>query len=302
MYYLPYAGIAMTPPTTRTALLLFTVATLVSSALAWGFGGGVGAQGEGLGHLLALLMPALWAVLLDHYVLRENLFRRNLAWPGLGEVARPVVVVAAMLLTTVVLDLATGVAQVEPDRLWSVLRWNAGLAESTPALAVLAWTLLSWLVNSLAFTLLFEEIAWRGYLQRHLHDAQWSPLTATLLVAGVWWLWHLPIYATAPAIAGRAWLIPLQYLFFLNVSLVFAWSYRRTRSVWPVGVAHATWNHLNQRLLGAWMVTPPQPGVVAGPLWLVNGELLMGVLATSIYGLLFAYLLARDARRHAARV
>jgi membrane protease YdiL (CAAX protease family) len=287
----------MMTSTTRTALLRFTVATLVSSALAWGLGGGVGAQGAGLGHLLALLMPTLWATLLSHHYHRENLFHSNLAWPGLREVALPTSVVAAMLLTTVALDLATGVAQFEPDRLWPVLQWNAGLAEPTTTPAVLTWTLLSWLVNSLAFTLLFEEIAWRGYLQRHLHAAQWSPIAATLLVAGVWWLWHLPIYATAPVIAGRAWLIPLQYLFFLNVSLVFAWSYRRTRSVWPVGVAHATWNHLNQRLLGVWMVTPPQPGIVTGPLWLVNGELLMGVLATSIYGLLFACLLTRDQRR-----
>lgn len=292
----------MPPTAPRTPLPLFTVATLASSALAWGLGGGVGAQGEGLGHLLALLMPTLWAALLAYHFHRENLFLRNLTWPGLREVALPVSVVVAMLLTTVALDLASGIAQVEPDRLWPVLRWNAGLAASTPASAVLTWTLLSWLVNSLAFTLLFEEIAWRGYLQRHLHDAQWSPLTATLLVAAVWWFWHLPIYATAPAIAGRAWLIPLQYLFFLNVSLVFAWSYRRTRSVWPVGVAHATWNHLNQRLLGAWMVVPPQPGLVTGPLWLVNGELFMGVLATSLYGLLFACLLARDARRDAVRV
>lgn len=287
----------MTASPTRTALLLFTMATLTSSTLAWWLSGGVGAQGAGLGHLLALLMPTLWATLLARHYHRENLFRRNLVWPGLREVALPVGVVTAMLFTTVALDLATGVAQLELDRLWVVLQWNAGLMEPTTAPAVMIWTLLSWLMNSLAFTLIFEEIAWRGYLQRHLQDAQWSPLAATLLVAGVWWLWHLPIYATAPAIAGRAWLIPLQYLFFINVSLVFTWSYHRTRSVWPVGVAHATWNHLNQRLLGAWMVTPPQPGIVTGPLWLINGELFMGVLATTIYGLLFAYLLSRKSRR-----
>lgn len=38
-----------------------------------------------------------------------------------------------------------------------------------------------------------EEIGWRGYLQPTLQK-KWSSFISTLIVGGIWAIWHLPLW------------------------------------------------------------------------------------------------------------
>jgi membrane protease YdiL (CAAX protease family) len=40
---------------------------------------------------------------------------------------------------------------------------------------------------------LSEELGWRGYALDQL-QARWSPLVSSLILAPVWWAWHLPLF------------------------------------------------------------------------------------------------------------
>lgn len=40
---------------------------------------------------------------------------------------------------------------------------------------------------------LSEELGWRGYALDRL-QAQWSPFASSLILALVWWVWHLPLF------------------------------------------------------------------------------------------------------------
>jgi membrane protease YdiL (CAAX protease family) len=38
-----------------------------------------------------------------------------------------------------------------------------------------------------------EELGWRGFALDHLQK-RWSPVVSSLILAPVWWLWHLPLF------------------------------------------------------------------------------------------------------------
>jgi membrane protease YdiL (CAAX protease family) len=86
-----------------------------------------------------------------------------------------------------------------------------------------------------------EEIGWRGYVLPRL-QSRMSALSAALLIAPIWGLWHLPLWLTGAP--GRT---PLIYAGFLvsafALSVLLTWVYNSTGgSLLLVVLLHATIN------------------------------------------------------------
>src|SRR5215210_425071 len=86
-----------------------------------------------------------------------------------------------------------------------------------------------------------EEIGWRGYALPRL-QSRMSALSAALLIAPLWALWHLPLWLTGEP--GRT---PTLYTGFLvsafAMSIIFTWVYNSTGgSLLMIVLLHATVN------------------------------------------------------------
>lgn len=116
----------------------------------------------------------------------------------------------------------------------------------------------SWLVVVTAALLLNgfgEELGWRGFLLPRL-AAQQGPLRAALAVAGMWALWHLPLFWVHAGMAAMVGPLLLGWVGGLVAgSLVLGWLFLATDSVWVVAVWHTAFNFM--------VATPPGRGVVA---------------------------------------
>src|SRR5215204_5000956 len=91
-----------------------------------------------------------------------------------------------------------------------------------------------------------EEIGWRGYALPRLQAGR-SALSASLLLAPIWALWHLPLWLT-----GKPTSTPTFYAAFvvsaIALSVILTWVYNSTGgSLLMVVLLHATMN-LPQRL------------------------------------------------------
>ncbi len=103
-----------------------------------------------------------------------------------------------------------------------------------PATNVLALAVMLIAINGFG-----EETGWRGFLLPTL-ERRWSPLRASLIVGGVWALWHVPAFAVNASY--RAMPLAMLPIFFIGIvcgSLVLAWLYHRGRgSIALVAVWH----------------------------------------------------------------
>jgi len=127
-----------------------------------------------------------------------------------------------------------------------------------------------------AFILLFvglgEEPGWRGFALEQLQRRR-SPLAASLMLAPVWALWHLPLM-------GNEFPWPVVAPFVLSVvggTLFQTWLYNRTRgSLLLQMLLHATVN-----TFGAGIVFPAYSGAAQVTLWWCYGIgwLLVGAVA-----------------------
>src|ERR671911_3155472 len=86
-----------------------------------------------------------------------------------------------------------------------------------------------------------EEIGWRGYVLPRL-QSRMSALSAALLIAPLWGLWHLPLWLT-----GEPDRTPTLYTGFLvsafALSIIFTWVYNSTGgSLLMIVLLHATVN------------------------------------------------------------
>jgi membrane protease YdiL (CAAX protease family) len=97
-------------------------------------------------------------------------------------------------------------------------------------------------VETFVFIFLFiglgEEPGWRGFAIEHLQESR-SPFAASLVLAPIWALWHLPLMGTEfpPAIVPAFVVAVFGSTFFLT------WIYNNTRgSVLLVALLHATVN------------------------------------------------------------
>lgn len=91
-----------------------------------------------------------------------------------------------------------------------------------------------------------EETGWRGFLLPAM-QRRWSPLTASLIVAAIWALWHAPAFLVNTNY--RAMSIAMLPMFFVGLvcgSLFLTWLYNRGRqSIALVAVWHGVFNLLS---------------------------------------------------------
>jgi membrane protease YdiL (CAAX protease family) len=87
---------------------------------------------------------------------------------------------------------------------------------------------------------LLEELGWRGFAVQTAVDGGRSPAWATLVVGGLFFLFHVPLYLPGHIYHGLPfWPLPLTLL----ASAVFlTWIYLRTGSVLLAGLMHAAFN------------------------------------------------------------
>jgi uncharacterized protein len=113
-----------------------------------------------------------------------------------------------------------------------------GRFSGTPTIGLVGVFLLITFVGSLG-----EETGWRGYALPQL-QRRFSPLTATLILAPLWFLWHLPQF---PVIGTYRDFGPAGYMgMFLSLTcgaIVLTWLYNRSGgSILLVIVWHGVYN------------------------------------------------------------
>lgn len=122
----------------------------------------------------------------------------------------------------------------------------AALGQVTASPTVAAWRELP---DRFLFIFLFiglgEEPGWRGFALPRLQKNN-SPLTASLILAPLWALWHLPLMGNEfpPAV------IPAFLISLLGGTLIQTWLFNRTRgSVFAQMLFHATVNTVGAGLI-----------------------------------------------------
>ena len=98
-----------------------------------------------------------------------------------------------------------------------------------------------------------EEPGWRGFALPRL-QARTSPLAASLVIALVWFAWHIPLKVLKPD--------PVSYLFyglsFIPQSIFLSWLFNRTKgSILAAGIAHVSLNIAGKYLYPptyAWLI------------------------------------------------
>ena len=87
-----------------------------------------------------------------------------------------------------------------------------------------------------------EETGWRGYALPQLQH-RYRPLPATLIVAGLWAGWHLPMFFVVDGFRSFTAAITVGWLFGLFCgAIVLTWLYNRTGSILLVALWHGTYN------------------------------------------------------------
>ena len=123
-----------------------------------------------------------------------------------------------------------------------------------------------------------EEPGWRGFALPRLQK-DYSPLRASLILAPIWALWHLPLM-------GNEFPLPIIPAFLISLlagTLIHTWLFNRTKgSVFAQMLFHATVN-----TAGAGLIFPLFKGAAFVAFWYVNGLLWLSaaiVLAASRRG------------------
>jgi membrane protease YdiL (CAAX protease family) len=93
--------------------------------------------------------------------------------------------------------------------------------------------LVPFVLTSLVFGALSEELGWRGYALAHVPN-KWGAIRSALVIGIIWWAWHLPLF-TAPGSAHnqRGWFTLMFWLFLLDVlslSILLTWVYLHNRA------------------------------------------------------------------------
>jgi membrane protease YdiL (CAAX protease family) len=131
-------------------------------------------------------------------------------------------------------------------------------------------TALPFLLSVSLFPGFFEELFWRGYVQRRLL-ARWSPWIAISVTALIFGLFHVTPHSIVNAFIVGLWLGVLAY---------------KTDSIWPGVVCHAfingSWNlyQVGERLFGI----PEQPPMLV---LIVGGAVIVVCFCASV-GLIFS--------------
>jgi len=121
-------------------------------------------------------------------------------------------------------------------------RFNAGFLTQVLA-PTFIWSFIILIIRVLP-TMLGEEYGWRGYLLPGLVE-RYGKLKATLIVAVVWGIWHIPSYYIAYSKAGMGDPFSLTLLGVLTVAVgAFPYTYLffRTRNILPCVLLHAVYD------------------------------------------------------------
>ena len=115
-----------------------------------------------------------------------------------------------------------------------------GRFSGTPAIGLVGVLLL------LVAGALGEETGWRGYALPQL-QRRFSPLTSSLILAVLWFAWHLPLFSVIATYRGNG---PFQYVgFFLGLTcgaVILTWLYNRSGgSILLVAVWHGLYNFVS---------------------------------------------------------
>jgi membrane protease YdiL (CAAX protease family) len=89
-----------------------------------------------------------------------------------------------------------------------------------------------------------EELGWRGYALPGL-QRRYGGLAASLLLGGLWTVWHLPLFWLPGAVQSH---LPIGWYLasVLSVSVLYTWLFNRTGgSVLLAGLFHASFNVAN---------------------------------------------------------
>jgi membrane protease YdiL (CAAX protease family) len=120
-----------------------------------------------------------------------------------------------------------------------------------------------------------EETGWRGYAQPVLQQRH-TPLVATVLVAGIWALWHAPMFLVLSSFRsfGPATLVGWG-VGLLSGAVLLAWLYNRSGgSILLVALWHGGYNLVSATALGpSWLAAVSTVLVIAAALTLVVVEL-----------------------------
>lgn len=85
-----------------------------------------------------------------------------------------------------------------------------------------------------------EELGWRGFALPRLQQVM-GPVSATLLVAVVWAVWHLPLLTDPGSIQHEVpWLLFLGQI--VVMSVFYTWLVNRTESLVPALLLHTSFN------------------------------------------------------------
>jgi membrane protease YdiL (CAAX protease family) len=122
------------------------------------------------------------------------------------------------------------------------------------------------------FILLFiglgEEPGWRGFALPRLQKTH-SPVIASLILAPIWALWHLPLMGNEFPLA----IIPAFLISLLGGTLIQTWLFNRSKgSVFGQMLFHATVN-----TVGAGLVFPLMKGAMFVPFWYLYALLWLAV-------------------------
>jgi len=132
----------------------------------------------------------------------------NWRWPAVALVSFPL-----LLLASAALGPRLHLPVTEPQR-------------GTPvaALAVLCAVRF---VHNLAFTAVFEEPGWRGFLLPEL-ERRFSPLVASIFVWLPWAAWHAPLDFSGGIGSNLALWVQVRLVYFLPISILLTWLYHRS--------------------------------------------------------------------------
>jgi membrane protease YdiL (CAAX protease family) len=224
----PLTGSAHPARDAGKRIIVFLVLTLIFTAVSASLAIGIGTRGDA-GELIALAVmwsPGL-AALVTIFAFQRNV--RGIGW----QLGRPRYLLIGYALPLVECSLVYG------------LVWPSGLGALRGDLFGVVETLVA-ITPGLLIGMLFalgEEIGWRGLLVPQL--ARFTTFTRTALISGaIQAVWHWPFVLFAGFSSAAPWWFALSVLT-ITVTLAgffAAWLRLRSGSVWPVVLAHASFN------------------------------------------------------------
>ena len=106
---------------------------------------------------------------------------------------------------------------------------------------------------------LSEEIGWRGYALPRL-QTRWNALTSSLIVGGIWGLWHLPLFMMVGTSQHELGIPFIGFLIGMSAnSLFYTWLYNNTK--------HSLWSAILLHWLYTYAAQVVSSGVTRSPLY-----------------------------------